>query len=53
VQLAVALQWILEHPQAAREMADAARTLLGVTDRYTPAHLGAVLADCYDAAQRH
>jgi glycosyltransferase involved in cell wall biosynthesis len=53
VELAVALQWILEHPEAAREMADAARTLLGLAGRHTPAHLGAVLADCYGPAHQH
>ena len=51
-ELADAVRWILDHPDAARTMAEAAQARVASGDRYTPAHLGNVLADVYDGAKR-
>lgn len=50
-ELADAVRWIFDHPEAARTMAEAAHARVTVGDRYTPAHLGNVLADSYGAAR--
>jgi glycosyltransferase involved in cell wall biosynthesis len=51
-ELADAARWLLDHPDTARTMAEAAHARVVSGDRYTPAHLGNVLADSY-AAVKH